>query len=802
MNGETRLTIVGAVATVLAAISLSPLFTNAAWFLASLGAVAVATGAAESARRLSVPRTLAPVSALAGLLCYLTGLFARQEAWLGFIPTPDALRVLADVAGRGFTDIQRYAAPVPSFTSITLVTAGGIGLVAVLVDGLAVRARRPALAGLPLLAVFSVTSAIQGGAGWLAFTLAAIGFCALLMADARERMGRWGRRTSMREDEPHRVSHPVDTMTLAASGRRIGFTAIAIAVAVPAVMPELPGRTAVSGWLSGFGAGGSMTSAIQAPSPMVSLKRELTLPTDQTVLTYTTEDRQPAYLRLYALSEFNGRDWLMAPLRGPRVRDLPDGELADPPGTRRVPAEQVTTRVTINRRVQGLRFLPLPYPSRNVQIQGAWRYDLRSLMVFSHGDVAGGRDYEVTSWDLRPTRERLRTASPPPVPISSTYTDLPDELPGLVRELAFRITADADNPYDQAMALQEWFTGAGDFTYSLRVHPGDGSSALVDFLRERIGYCEQFASAMAVMARVLGIPARVSVGYTAGTQQEDDHWTVTTHDAHAWPELYFDGVGWLRFEPTPAASGQPTATTPTYAQPPSDTPGGGAGGTTQDQTEASPEEESLDTVGSVDTPRLEQLNAGPLSGYGAANQSQPATQPFPVGIVVVGILIVLLACTPASFRRGMRLWRWSRARDATGQAHAAWNELRDDARDLGVQWRGSDSPRGAARRLRSDHTLADEADAALTRIITAEERARYAPTPADAEGLRADSRTVRKALASSVTLPRRLLGAVLPGSALQVPAKVGAWITDGLNWLDTADARLRARINRRNRTAT
>lgn len=802
MNGETRLSLVGAVATVLAAISLSPLFTNATWFLASLGAVIVVTGAAELAGRLSVPRALAPVSALAALLCYLTALFAEREAWFGFIPGPDAMSLLAGIAGRGFTDIQRYAAPVPSFTSITLITASGIGLVAVMVDGLAVRARRPALAGLPLLAVFSVTSAVQGGAGWLAFTLAAIGFCALLMTDARERMGRWGRRAATRADAPSRVSHPVDTMTLAASGRRIGFTAVAVAVLVPAITPELPGRAAVSGWLSGFGAGGTMTSAIRAPSPMVSLKRELTLPTDQTVLTYTTEDEQPAYLRLYALSEFNGRDWLMAPLRGPRVRDLPDDDLAFPPGTQQVPAERVTTQVAINRRVQGLRFLPLPYPSRNVQIQGAWRYDLRSLMVFSQGDVAGGRDYEVTSWDLRPSQERLRAAPPPPEAISSTYTDLPDELPDLVRDLAFRITADADNPYDQAMALQEWFTRADNFTYSLRVQPGDGSSALANFLRDRVGYCEQFASAMAVMARVLGIPARVSVGYTAGTQQEDDNWTVTTHDAHAWPELYFHGIGWLRFEPTPAASGQPTATTPTYAQPPSETPGSTGGGATQDQPETSSEEESLDTVGSVDTPRLEQLNAGPLSGYGAANQSEPATQPFPVGILVAGVLILLLACTPAALRRGMRVWRWSRARDAAGHAHAAWSELRDDARDLGVPWRSSDSPRGAARRLRANHMLGDGAVAALNRIITAEERARYAPTPADVEGLRADSRVVRMALAASMTWPRRLLGVVLPGSTLQVPAKVGAWVADGLNWLDTTDARLRARINRRNRTAT
>ena len=114
------------------------------------------------------------------------------------------------------------------------------------------------------------------------------------------------------------------------------------------------------------------------------------------------------------------------------------------------------------------------------------------------------------------------------------------------------------------MALQRWFTESGKFTYSLNVHQPDTAKALIDFLtKDRQGYCQQFAFAMAVLARLLDIPSRVAVGYTEGSPIGHDRWDVRTSDAHAWPELYFQGAGWLRFEPTPSGSdGQATASQP------------------------------------------------------------------------------------------------------------------------------------------------------------------------------------------------------------------------------------------------
>ena len=85
-----------------------------------------------------------------------------------------------------------------------------------------------------------------------------------------------------------------------------------------------------------------------------------------------------------------------------------------------------------------------------------------------------------------------------------------------------------------------------------------GVESVAAFLQQRAGYCVHFASTMAVLARDLGIPARVAVGFTAGEEQKDGSHVVKTHDAHAWPELYFGGVGWVAFEPTPAGARTPT----------------------------------------------------------------------------------------------------------------------------------------------------------------------------------------------------------------------------------------------------
>ena len=156
-----------------------------------------------------------------------------------------------------------------------------------------------------------------------------------------------------------------------------------------------------------------------------------------------------------------------------------------------------------------------------------------------------------------------------PDSIATNYLNVPKAFEPL-NTLAERITRGQSTFYGEAVALQRWFTESGKFTYSLNVHQPPTAKALINFLtKDRRGYCQQFAFAMAVLARLLDIPSRVAVGYTEGSPIGHDRWDVRTSDAHAWPELYFQGAGWLRFEPTPSGSdGQATAVQPAYTLPP------------------------------------------------------------------------------------------------------------------------------------------------------------------------------------------------------------------------------------------
>jgi protein-glutamine gamma-glutamyltransferase len=121
-------------------------------------------------------------------------------------------------------------------------------------------------------------------------------------------------------------------------------------------------------------------------------------------------------------------------------------------------------------------------------------------------------------------------------------------------EIASGVTANADSPYAAAVALEFWFRRSGGFRYSEHPDPPiAGIAPLVSFVTEdKRGYCQHYAGAMAVMLRLLGIPARVAAGFTSGTYDADEkEWVVTDHNAHAWVEVWFPKFGWIPFDPTP-----------------------------------------------------------------------------------------------------------------------------------------------------------------------------------------------------------------------------------------------------------
>ena len=131
-------------------------------------------------------------------------------------------------------------------------------------------------------------------------------------------------------------------------------------------------------------------------------------------------------------------------------------------------------------------------------------------------------------------------------------------------EVARDVVADAETPYDAAVALEAWFRSDGGFTYDESPPTTYLEPPLVPFvLRDKRGYCQHFAGAMAITLRLLGIPSRVAAGFTSGTYDEDRHeWTVTDHNAHTWVEVFFPRIGWVPFDPTPNRGQLAAAYTP------------------------------------------------------------------------------------------------------------------------------------------------------------------------------------------------------------------------------------------------
>ncbi len=780
-----RLTVAAAFATVAASLSLYPEVQGGLWVWQAVGVVTVAAAAGALTRLRTVPVFWCAAAGLAAVLLYLNLVFARAYSLGGIVPTRASLAHLWWLAGRGLAQTARFAPPAPASRPILLLTAAGIGLVAVATDLIAVRLRRQAAAGLPLLVLFCeplTTSSHEGlPGGMTVFALGMAGYLAMLAADSRERLRVWGRLVTVwhRGGSQAAAEHGgPNTRDLAAAGRRIGLAAVVIALFIPLLIPGLRNHKIFSGSL-----GGGTGNLVALPDPLVQMNSELHRTDAQPVLTYRTSDPAPQYLQVYVLSNLSTQTWTLVPATGTPVQD---GKLPGAPGLARgtprtTEHAQITLAKGLTSGQQTASFLPLPYPARTVDVAGTWRADPRTLTMFSAQGL-GGLSYSVAAQEVSPTVQQLQLAGAIPASIANNYLHVPAVFQQLTR-LAERVTQGQSTAYSEAVALQRWFTSSGKFRYSIDVNEPDTAQALIRFLTvDRRGYCQQFAFAMAVLARLLDIPSRVAVGYTAGASLGHGRWEVRTSDAHAWPELYFKGVGWLRFEPTPAGSdGQATARPPGYSLPPVLT---APAGTVTAPTPAASGAQSRAARGST----------GPLSKLEHPGGSSPGTgtdrkTSVPLGAFAAALALVLLV-TPRLVRVVARRRRWRRAAGDAGLAEAAWLELLDNLSDYRVSWSASESPRALAGRVTTKLRLEPAVAAALDRIATAAERARYARQPAASATLRADTRLIRRALAARSGRAARCLAWLLPPSSVALARGGLAHLLDVFGWMDVAGHRL------------
>lgn len=834
-----RMTVTTALAVILASISVYPLIQGWGWFFGGVGAVLVVAAAGTVTRLAPLPATvggcllaviaclpllaipawyskvgaaaivavaaagftqhrrLAPltwlITYLAALLIYLNAAFAAGWSVAGFLPTRASLHHLGVLTSGGLGE-RAYVPPVPGIHGIVLVAAAGIGLMAVATDLLAVRLRSPAIAGLPLLALYSVpitTNAKQGGFGaTLVFCLGIVGYLAMLAADGRDRLRIWGRLVTVWQYRDTEAVQGPDTRALAAAGRRIGLAAISIAILLPLFIPGITVH-GLFGGQSKLGSGGK--ARVKLPDPIAQMQAQLQDTNPQTVLTYQTSASNAAgqYLQVYVLNyDANRGQWALVPPGTSTV--VGSHPLRPAPGTTsRLPVVTAHSQVKLASNVAGygskLSFLPVPYAPSSLRVDGEWAEDNATLMVYSTKTALGGLSYTVSSKTAAPSAQQLEQSIGAGGSAGvNNYLAVPGPDQKLLSNLATKITKSAKTSFDKALALQDWFRADHGFTYSLNVHLPNSTAGLVKFLtKTKTGFCQQYAFAMAMLARFAGIPARIAVGYTGGSEQTNGSWRVTTSDAHAWPELFFAGAGWLRFEPTPGGdTGQATATAPAYASP---APGGPTSPITISPGQGSTAPVTPGKANSGQISKLGHLTAGEDA---RTNGSPRPGSSFPYGWIILTVAILALIA-PAAARQLVRRARWRRAPAGPSLAGTAWRELRDDLADYGMASRDSETPRAVARRIGTTLSLDPAAQQALDRIARAEEQARYAPAPQASASLRQDVNTVRHAIAAEADATMRWRARLMPQSTLK-PARIAVQnALDVFGWMDAAGLRLR-----------
>jgi hypothetical protein len=759
-------------ATAVALLTCVPLFLDRSWLL-KLAAVIIIGCCAAS---LSPARFFRPVADLVtylgALLLYLNLILAHGQSFASVVPTARSLHHLVSLVSQGAA-LAKFAPPVQGTKGVILLTAGSIGLAAIVVDLLAVRLHRPAVAGLPLLVIYMApiaTAAKPSGPGSIiTFLLAATGYLVLLASDGRTRLRGWGRVVTVwhYSGEDDRLGG-ADIRGLAATGRRIGVAAVCAAIIAPLLLPSLNLHRLFLGHSGG-------TKAVDAvlPNPVDQLHTLLASSTVLPILSYKSPGADPGeYLQVYVLNyDASHGVWnLVSPRPSVTVGAT---ELSQPVGLASTTAvTQVTTQIKLDN-VTGasagysapLFFLPVPYYPLELLVDGSWSESVKTLMIYSGNADHAGMSYTVTSGQpvVTPAEENSKAAIPRD--IRDTYLGFKSPVTGQLTRIAQSITAGAITPFAQAQALEHYFQAKGNFTYTLKALdlPNSAKGLLTFLTTDRQGSCEQFAFAMAVLARLLGIPSRVAIGFTSGTQEHPHGlWKVTTADAHAWPELYFPTIGWLRFEPTPGGSdGQGTAVQPSYANP------SNSGGSSKGNSSGNPKTKAQHGFTGLPGGRGH-VEAPPPGQVGAAPALPAVPSPAPVGQILLGVLalLLLLGVTPAVTRVISRRRRWRTATDDGAMATAAWREICAELDDLGLGHRASETPRGLARRLRADTNLDDAARAAIGRIATVVERSRYSPEPAAAGGIKADVRIVRLSLARNASLLTRLRARLFPASTI------------------------------------
>ncbi|MBW3614427.1 MAG: DUF3488 and transglutaminase-like domain-containing protein, partial [Actinobacteria bacterium] len=501
----------------LAPVVLTTLASHAiAWWCRRRNIATAAAGAATTA-----------VAALVGVWTVLGHTTAYG------LPTPhtlgSALEALASARG-AFSVVKAPAAVLPGFV---LATVLALGISAFMADWAAFRLRATFEAIIPAFTLFIFTSALgtahHRSLAVMLFVAGVLGFVLVHGLARSNGAGAWfgGRPAN-------------GPRTLLRTAAALGAGCLLFGLVVG---PKLPGADdpPVVRYKNRAQAGASNRTTV---SPLVDIRGRLVERAGVEVFTVRASVR--SYWRLTSLDTFDGTIWSS----NDTYRTTRGGIATDEPLRPDLPVTQSDQEFTVRRLAS--TWAPAAFrPERVIGLREV-SYNRGSASIITPSETTDGLTYSVRSKVAELTPELLAGApAQAPPAVAERYLALPD-ISGTIRQEARRIVsaARARTPYEQARALQDHFHR--NFRYDLNARQGHDEEALENFLlRNRRGYCEQFAGSYAVLARTLGLPSRVAVGFTPGELQSDGLYHVRDEHAHAWPEVYLHGYGWVAFEPTP-----------------------------------------------------------------------------------------------------------------------------------------------------------------------------------------------------------------------------------------------------------
>ncbi|HEU4349246.1 MAG TPA: DUF3488 domain-containing protein, partial [Actinoplanes sp.] len=325
MTGRRRLGLVAASATLLAAAPLATIYESWTWLMQCILTVGMIAGAAVLARSMRFPVWAQAVSMTGVLLFMLAWMFSSGEEFLSLVPTTDTFQHFGELFIQAGEDARNYGVPVPDREALQFVTVLGVGACAIVVDLFTVVLRKPALAGLPMLAIYSVPVAVYvDSVPVLPFIIGAAGFLWLLVTDNVDRVRRFGRRFT----GDGRDVDVWEPSPLAAAGRRLAVIGVAVAVLLPLAVPGLTAgllaqltQVGAGNGTGGFGSGGNGRINLFA-----SLSGSLNQNETREMIRVTTNEPDPFYLRLGVLDEVNDKGFAN---RSPTGRSISRG-LTDP----------------------------------------------------------------------------------------------------------------------------------------------------------------------------------------------------------------------------------------------------------------------------------------------------------------------------------------------------------------------------------------------------------------------------------------------------------------------------------------